>query len=482
MKFDMKKIILFLIAILVAILFHRINPLELTTIQSYTLSVLIFMLTLWFTESFPIGIVALTPLIVFPLLSISSMLETIKNYYDPVVFLFFGGFLLGLGIEKWNLHKRIALSIVKITGTSPNKIILGISIATAFLSMWLSNTATTMMMFPIAMSVISLLNKDNIQSKGMKNFSLVMMLMIAYASNIGGIATIIGTPPNVVFKGIMQKQNITINFIDWSMLCFPLAILLLGFTYVILTYILYPNKISATNLSKEIIHDEYKKLGKMTTGEKIVTLIFSITCLFWVFNSQVSEWLELTKDEKKLYDPIVAMIGGTILFFIPAKLKEYKMTLHIRDLKKMQWGILLLFGGGLALANAMETSGLMNLVGENVKALNISSTFLFVLVLTTLAIFLSELMSNVALVTVFVPVVLKIAVILNLNPILLAIPVTLGASCAFMLPMGTPPNAIVYASGKIKMKQMATAGFILNIISALFISMMSYFLIELVFT
>jgi sodium-dependent dicarboxylate transporter 2/3/5 len=417
--------------------------------------------------------------------------QAVLNYIDKVVFLFFGGFVLGLALEKWNLHKRLALGIVKVTGTSPNKIILGFIIATAFISMWISNTATSMMMYPIALSVNALIEANYKGSGKVKNFSLVLMLIVAYASNIGGIMTIVGTPPNIVLISLMKKGfNVEIDFFQWFIICFPMGVLILSFMYVFLTFVLYPNKMDKHAIPRSLIVNEYNKLGKMSKQEWIVALVFIQTCLLWIIRDQLINLLHLahipTEIKRwgwafKFDDTAVALWGAFLMLVIPSGSTASLMIMNIKDLKKVKWGILLLFGGGLCLAMAMEKSGLMQLVGSNIASNSSGGHLIMIISLTLAAVFLSELMSNVALVTVFVPVVGTIAIAMNANPMLYCLPVTLGATCAFMLPMGTPPNAIVYASKKIKLYQMTSAGFFLNIISSVFISAFCYLFIDYIF-
>lgn len=507
MKKKVKIILAVVVSICLCILNQWVNPLALPYQANTVLSVAILMLSLWFTETLPMGPVALIPLVAFPLLNILNFHEAAFNYVDPVVFLFFGGFILGLALEKWNLHKRIALGIVRITGTSPNRIILGFIVATAFISMWISNTATTMMMYPIALSVNSLV-ENNYKGKGnIKNFSLVLMLITAYASNVGGISTIVGTPPNMVMLSQVQKLfGINVGFFEWFAICFPMVVIILMLMYGLLAFILYPSKMDKNGIQKSLILDEYNKLGKMSKQEWIVATIFIFTCLLWIFREPILSVLEGAKGSSlalkftlpvyafeagnwinerfviKFDDTLVAMLGAFLMLIIPSGSKTSRMIMGIRDLKKIKWNVLVLFGGGLCLALAMKESKLMDIIASGISERYSSSGHLvMIIVLTVAAVFLSELMSNVALVTVFVPVVGKIALDMEVNPILFCLPVTLGATCAFMLPMGTPPNAIVYASKKIKLHQMTLAGLLLNLLSSVFISVFCYLLVDVVF-
>jgi solute carrier family 13 (sodium-dependent dicarboxylate transporter), member 2/3/5 len=458
---------------------YLLNPFGLDATANKAVAVAILMITWWISEALPMPAVALIPLVLLPLFNISSMEEVAKAYSNPVIFLFMGGFMIGLAIEKWNLHKRIALRIVQKTGTSGNRIILGFIIATAFLSMWLSNTATAMMMFPIALSVIAVMKDHQQQGTSLANFSLTLMLVVAYASNIGGIATIIGTPPNVAFVAFIEKKyNYDIQFVDWMLLCTPIAILLLVALYFILVKWMFPSRISNSTEANQYIHDEIKALGKMSVAEKRVLVIFIGTALLWITKDLLNQlgWL-------KLNDSMIALIGALFLFATPAGKKsddKPAMLLTWTDTSKMAWGILLLFGGGIALANSLEQVGVMAQVGQWLAGFSNMHGLLLVLLIVVICIFLSEVMSNVAQVIVLAPVLASLADALQLDPLLLGIPMTLAASAASMMPMGTPPNAIVFSSGYIKLKDMIKAGFVMNIISIVLITLFCWYVLPLV--
>jgi len=422
-------------------------------------------------------VVALLPLILFPLLKISKLDETAAPYANPVIFLFMGGFMLGLAIEKWNLHRRIALNIVRLTGTSGDRIVLGFILATGLLSMWLSNTATTMMMFPIALSVIHVMKENNKGEGNIKNFSLTIMLAIAYASNIGGIATIIGTPPNVAYVGYIQKKyNYDVDFVNWMLICTPLAILLLFSLYWVMVKWLFPNRIKSDDGTKQLIGNEIQQLGPLSVAEKRVLYVFSFTALLWITRGIINN----AQSWFKLDDTIIAVMCAVALFICPSGSKDENndSLLEWGDTSKMAWGILLLFGGGIALAGALEKAGLMEQLGHWLAQFS-GNGFVLVVIVVTVSLFISELMSNVAQVIVFAPVVSSLADAIGINPLMLGIPMTLAASCAGMLPMGTPPNAIVFASGHIKLRQMTKAGFVMNIVSIIFISLFCWFLLPL---
>ncbi len=450
------------------------KPFSLDTLSLKVFAVAVLMISWWITEAIPMPAVAIIPLVLFPLMGISKIAETAAPYANEVIFLFMGGFIIGLAIEKWNLHKRIALSIVQFTGTGGNKIILGFIIATGFISMWLSNTATTMMMYPIAASVISVVGGKNITEKQSKNFALCIMLSIAYASNFGGIATIIGTPPNVAYASFMSKKyGFDVSFSSWIMVCAPISLLLLLSLYLVLTK-MYPNHIASNVDMQSLIKTELSQLGPMSIPEKRVLYVFLTTAFLWITRDMINK-----TGLVKLDDNMIAVFGALLMFMIPsgANNGSQERILVWPDTSKMAWGILLLFGGGIALAGALEKAGLINMLGKWLAGFSGTSIFVLILVVAVLSIFISEVMSNVAQVIVFAPVVTGIAEAININPFLLGIPMTLAASCASMMPMGTPPNAIVFSSGHIKLKQMIKTGFVMNLISILLIVLFTYFVV-----
>jgi sodium-dependent dicarboxylate transporter 2/3/5 len=471
------KFISLLAGIAVSLLLYFVNPFGVPPSAAKVLAIAGLMITWWITEALPMPVVALLPLILFPLLNISKLEETAAPYANPIIFLFLGGFMLGLAIEKWNLHKRIALNIVKITGTSGDRIVLGFILATGLLSMWLSNTATTMMMFPIALSVIHVMKENNRGEGNIKNFSLTIMLAIAYASNIGGIATIIGTPPNVAYVGYIQKKyNYDVDFVNWMLICTPLAILLLAALYWVMVKWLFPNRIKSDDGTKQLIQNEIQQLGSLSVAEKRVMFIFIITALLWITRGIINDAQSLFK----LDDTIIAVMCAVALFICPSGSKDENndSLLEWGDTSKMAWGILLLFGGGICLAGALEKAGLMQQLGQWLAQFS-GNGFMLVLVIVTVSLFISEVMSNVAQVIVFAPVVSSLADAIGMNPLLLGIPMTLAASCAGMMPMGTPPNAIVFASGHIKLRQMTKAGFVMNIVAVILITLFCWFLLPL---
>lgn len=463
------------------ILFFIIQFLPITLVSETgdaVLVVAIWMVIWWITETVHIAVTALLPLILFPLLKVMPIAEVGANYGSPIIFLFFGGFVLALALEKVNLHKRIALNIVKLTGTTSEKVVLGFMLATAFMSMWISNTASTVVMLPIAISVIRLLiNDEHGFTKGDKNFALSIMLGIAFAANAGGIATVIGTPPNSVLIGLLENQyNIQISFIRWVSFGLPFSIIMIAAVYFVLVKWMFPCKEIKFTASANVIDDEIKKLGKISSEEKRVLTIFGITVFLWITRTIINAIFP----ELKLSDTIISLIAAVALFAIPMSFKKGNFVLEWNDTSKLAWGILLLFGGGLALAKGMASSGLVAIITDEIAAGNFN-ILLTASLLILLMLFMTELMSNVALVAVLAPVVAGIAIGLNIPMLNLLIPVTMASSCAFMLPMATPPNAIVFASGYVKVKQMVKAGVVLNTIAVMLLIFYYQFIIPLFF-
>lgn len=476
-----------LAGVAVAAFIYLVNPFGSTPGAIKVLAVAGLMITWWISEALPMPVVALIPLILFPLLKIGSLEETAAPYANPVIFLFLGGFMLGLAIEKWNLHRRIALNIVRLTGTSGDRIVLGFILATGLLSMWLSNTATTMMMFPIALSVIHVMKENHKGEGNIANFSLTIMLAIAYASNIGGIATIIGTPPNVAYVNYIEKKyHYGIDFMNWMLICTPLSLLLLASLYWVMVKWLFPNRIKSDSATRNLIHGELAQLGPLSPAEKRVLLVFAGTAFLWITRDIINGLQGVVK----LDDTIIAVMCAVALFIIPAgtarntipdvaadvEEENHNSILEWKDTNKMAWGILLLFGGGISLANALEKAGLIQQLGHWLAQFS-GNGFMLVFIVTLVSLFISEVMSNIAQVIVFAPVVSALADALGMNPLLLGIPMTLAASCAGMLPMGTPPNAIVFASGHIKLRQMTRAGFVMNIVAVILITLFCWFLL-----
>ncbi|MBT8265451.1 MAG: DASS family sodium-coupled anion symporter [Bacteroidia bacterium] len=442
------------------------------------IAVALWMVIWWITETVSISVTALLPLILFPLLKVLPIEDVGANYGSPIIWLFFGGFVLALALEKVNLHKRIALTIIKFTGTTANKVVLGFMIATGFLSMWISNTASTVVMLPIAMSVIKLLIADaDGFTKQDKNFSLSVMLGIAFSANAGGIATVIGTPPNSVLIGLLENEyNIEVSFLKWMVIGLPFSIIMITIIYFVMVKLFFPTKGIQFGTSGEVIHEELAKLGPTSQKEKRVMLIFAIAIFLWIFRTLINKLLP----GLALSDTIISMIAAISLFAVPFSIRRNEFIISWPDTRNLPWGILILFGGGLALAKGMSASGIVDVVASAIATSEISILFTVAL-LIVLMLFMTELMSNVALVAVLAPVVAGIAIGLEVPLLYVLIPVTIASSCAFMLPMATPPNAIVFASGHIKIHQMARVGIILNLIAVALLILMFQFVLPLIF-
>jgi len=439
-----------------------------------TAAVTILMGIWWITEAIPLSATALLPIVLFPVLGVFSIGDATGPYANPLIFLFMGGFVIALAMEKWNLHKRIAITIVNFVGIKPSSIIIGFIIASAFLSMWVSNTATAIMMLPIAMSILELLDKNDKSAK--INFEIVLVLTIAYACNIGGMGTLIGTPPNALLAGfVLENYNIEISFLDWMMVGVPIMLVSLPLMYVILTKFVYPIRIKELPGGKELIQSQMERLGNISNQEKKVAVVFVSAALLWMFRPLLSSVVP------GLSDAGIAIGAAVAFFMIPANSEENRFLLKWSDTKRLPWGVLILFGGGLSMASAISSTGLATWIGSGIGSLNTWPIILIILIVIALIVFLTEMTSNTASTAAFLPILASVAIGLGENPFLLAIPTVLGASCAFMLPVATPPNAIVYGSGKISIPEMSKAGLWLNIMFILLLTLASLTLVSWVF-
>ena len=469
-----KKAAFFLGPILCLILF-QLDLFPGNPMAGKVVAIAAWMVIWWLTEVVSISVTALIPLAMFPFLEIMDMKTVSANYASPIVFLFFGGFVMALALEKVNLHRRIALNIIRMTGTSPDKVVLGFMISTAILSMWISNTASTVVMLPIALSVIRLLirDEDGFTSKD-RNFALSIMLGIAFSANIGGIATLIGTPPNSVLAGFMSNEyGIEISFLKWMLMGLPFSITMLIICYLVIVKWIYPSRLSHLNEADQLIQNEIRELGPVRKEEKIVIVVFLVAIFLWVAKSFVNQ----TVEQINLSDAGISMLAALALFVIPSNTKSMDMILDWKDTVQLPWGILILFGGGLALASGLSGAGLIDMIGESIASGQGRNIMLISALLIFVMLFMTELMSNVALVAIFVPVVAGIAIGLDMEILHICVPVAMASSCAFMLPMATPPNAIVFASGHVKVYQMAKVGLILNLLSvALLLVFTKYFI------
>lgn len=459
-------------------LFQFIKPPEgLSPVGFMLLGITAWMAIWWVFEVVPIAVTALLPIILFPLFGVLKLSETTSQYGHKFVFLYLGGFILAVAIERWNLHKRIALYIIKAIGSKASYLILGFMLATAFLSMWISNTATTVMMLPIAIAITNQINDQNTK-EGISTsyFSKALMLSIAYSASIGGIATLIGTPPNLVLAGVLENlYNIKIGFFEWMMFALPISIILLIICWKYLTTFAFKLKNIKFSDSKGQINEMIAKLGKLSYEEKMVGMVFLLAAMGWIFRGL------LEKVIIGLDDTIIAIIAALLLFLIPSKNRKGKKLLTWDEAVKIPWGIIILFGGGMALAKAFTDTGLANWIASQITVFEGVAVILFVLIVTAMVNFLTEVTSNLATTAMLLPILSPVALSFDMHPFLIMIAVTLSASCAFMLPVATPPNAIVFGSGYLKVSDMVKKGFLMNIISIIFITLAVYYFMPIAF-
>ena len=440
----------------------------------YTAAVAMLMAVWWITEAIPISATALVPIVLLPVMGISGIEETLTPYAHPLIFLFMGGFVIAVAMEKWDLHRRITLNIVSFIGTRPNAIILGFIIAGAFLSMWVSNTATALMMLPIAISVLTLVDQRIKETQSVRNFGLCLLLGVAYGCNIGGMGTLIGTPPNALLAGFIQDNyGIEISFARWLMFGLPLVAISLPIVYGVLTRVVYPVQIPDLPGGEQLFRDKLNELGSISSEEKKVSIVFGLTALCWITRPLFADIVP------GLSDTGIAMAAALSFFLIPAESKKRDFLLTWNDVEELPWGVLILFGGGLSLASAISSTGLAEWIGNGVQVVSNWPIMLLLLLVVALIVFLTEMTSNTATTAAFLPIMGSVAV--GQEPLLFTLPVALAASCAFMLPVATPPNAIIYSSNRINIPEMVKAGVSLNIIFMFLISLLAYFIAPLVF-
>tara|TARA_A100001011_G_scaffold86198_2_gene90358 strand:+ start:3768 stop:5219 length:1452 start_codon:yes stop_codon:yes gene_type:complete len=473
MKISKKKIGLVLGPVLFALVMLFFNPENLNPDAKSILASTIWIAIWWITECVPISVTALLPIVLFPLTGGLDIKSTTASYGHNLVFLFVGGFIIALAIEKWNLHKRVALSIIKFTGTKKSRIILGFMIATAVLSMFISNTATTIMILPVGMAIISKVSESNNSYENI-NFGKSLMIAIAYSASIGGMATLIGTPPNMIFAGVVKESyGIEIGMLEWSKFGLPVSLFLLMICWIYLTKVAFSFEDKNQASGKQEINNQLKKLGKFSNEELKVSVIFGLTAFSWIFRKQ------LVKIIPFLDDTIIAISFAIVLFIIPDK--KNKPLLNWEDTIKLPWGILLLFGGGMAIASAFGKSGLALWIANLLSTMNGVSLFLLILIIVVSINLLTELTSNMATTAMLLPVLVTMALAINVHPYFLLVSATLAASCAFMLPVATPPNAIVFGSGLLKIEDMFKKGIWMNLFSVIVISLIVYYILPYVF-
>ncbi len=495
---------LFLGAFLFVLMLLIPTPEGMTADAQKMAAVALLMSAWWITEAIPIPATSLLPLVLYPILGIvigkpgsavgverlkQAATEAAKPYAHHLIFLFLGGFMIALAMERWNLHRRIAVNIVKRLSYSPSVLILGFMIATAFVSMWISNSATAMMMLPIGLAVVRHITEqqdaealgamtDQLKSR----FAVCMMLGIAYAASIGGVGTLIGTPPNVLLARHAEEQLGTkIDFLEWMWIGLPFVLVFLPLAWLALTQLVYPVRHMRLPRGREVIENELRMLGKMSRGEKLTLVVFVMTALGWVFLTPkdiggmkipgIQTWLP------GIEDSTVAMFGALLLFVLPVSLKRWEFVLNWQWASRLPWGVILLFGGGFALAGGFSSTQLDKWVSQQVEIFKGAHVLVVIAAAATILTFLTELTSNTATTSMALPIFTGIATGLGHDPLVLLVPVTISASCAFMLPVGTPPNAIAFGSGLVTIPQMAKAGLVLNFIGVVIVTALTYFLV-----
>lgn len=452
----------------------------------------------WMTEAIPLSVTSLLPIILFPLLTARTVAESTAPYANPIVFLFLGGFLIAIAMQKVNLHRRIALLTLHAVGTHPRQIVLGMMISTAFLSMWVSNTATTLMMLPIALSVLALVAENSDRAKGtavdvrsglaaghkvsdlihdkeVRTFGVGLVLAIAWSASIGGLGTLLGSPPNAIVAGYISKElGKQVGFAQWMMLGVPIVVVFIALAWLLITRVLFRFKLDDVPGGKQMIEDELAQLGPMSRGEKSVRLVFILAAFCWIVPSLLSNVGDLARTLPWLRlfnDTVVALTAGLLLFLLPGS-KPGSAVLDWKDAEEgLPWGVLLLFGGGLSLAASVASSGLDKWFGQQVMGLGVLPIVALIAAVTLIVLFLTEITSNTATAATFIPILGGVALGIGTDPMTLLIPAALAATCAFMLPVGTPPNAIVFGTGAVSIGEMARGGFLLNVVGVVLITM-----------
>lgn len=452
------------------------------------LAVAVWMATWWMTEAVPIPATALLPVALFPLLGIAGGSDTASVYFNHVIFLFLGGFVFALAMQRWELHRRIALRILALLGTGPRRMVLGFMVATWFLSMWISNTASTMMMVPMAMAIVAQL-RARCGPEGTGRFAVALLLGVAYSASIGGLATLIGTPPNLSLARILHivfPDAPDLSFAGWFLFALPLSTAFLLLAWSVLCAVFLRGS-TGFQIDERVVADERARLGPMSFEQRVVLALFALLVGGWMFRADLElfgatlpGWSRLFPDAGMIDDGTVAVAIALVLFVIPSRSRPGERLMDWKTASGLPWGIVLLFGGGFALATGFQDSGLSGWLGERLVALQGTPPLLLVLVICLLLTFLTELSSNTATTEMALPILGSLAVAIETDPLLLMIPATLSASCAFMLPVATPPNAIAFSSGELRMADMMRGGIALNLAGALLITATVYLLGPLV--
>lgn len=442
-------------------------------------AVAVWMAIWWATEATHVAVTALLPIVAFPFLGVMSIKAAAAPYAHPMIYLFFGGFVIALAIERCGLHRRIALTIFGLVGADARALIGGFMVAAAVVSMWISNTSTTLMLLPVAVSVVTVIGETmpGLAAKQQQNFGASLLIGLAYGATLGGIATLVGTPPNAFLAAFLSDTyNLEVGFAQWMLLGLPLSFVMLPLGWLVLTRLVFPVSFRASPQAMGHIEDVRTGLGRMSRAEIRVALVFGLVVLGWMFRKNIQGLPGLTG----VSDTGIAMMAAIAAFLIPSG-TDGKTLVTWEDMARLPWAILILFGGGLALAAGVSQSGLAAWLGEQLGGLSTINTVVLIVLLTAFIIFLTELTSNLATTTTFLPVVATIAEQMGGSVMLFVVPVTLAASCAFMLPIATPPNAIVYSSGRVTIPDMIRAGLVMNVIAAAVLSVLAVWLVPLVF-
>lgn len=448
------------------------GPDDLDPIAWRTAAVGVLMATWWATEAIPIAATALLPIVLFPWLGIGTIQEATAPYSNKVIYLFLGGFIIAFAMQRWNLHKRIALNVLRFAGGDGRSLVGGFMLASALLSMWVMNTSTTMMLLPIAVSIIAVINSSvgGLGDRERNDFQHALLLGVAYGATIGGISTLVGTAPNAMLAAFMQDNYDTqIDFARWMLIGVPLSAALLPLAWVALTHFVFKVGFHTSGEGRAELERMRQELGPITTPEKRVALLFVTIATLWITRPLIADIPGLSAID----DSGIAIAGALALFVMLSGDKRDPMLLRWEYAERLPWGVLLLFGGGLSLAGAVQRTGLAQWIGSSLETLGTLPLFALVLIAAAMIIFLTELTSNIATTATFLPVVGAVAIEAGIDPIVLTVPITLAASCAFMLPVATPPNAIVFGSGMLRIPRMARAGFALNLIAIVLVSLVA---------
>jgi sodium-dependent dicarboxylate transporter 2/3/5 len=449
-----------------------------------TAAIGVLMAIWWATEAVPIAVTALLPLVVFPLFSVASIQDTSAPYANKVIYLFLGGFIVAFAIQRWNLHRRIALNVLQVAGGNGKSLVGGFMLASALISMWVMNTSTTMMLLPIAVSIITVIHKTvtSLDQNQREHFQYSLLLGVAYGATIGGIATLVGTAPNAILAGFMSDNYDTqIDFARWMIVGLPLSAVMLPLAWLALTRWVFHVDFETSSEARAELRDMRNEMGSMSVPEKRVGIVFLTMAMLWITRPLLARLTGIDALDDSGADSSIAMAGAIALFLIPSGDKQDPLLLRWQYAERLPWSVIILFGGGLTLASAVYNTGLALWIGTSLEAVGTLPVAVVVVIAVTMIIFLTELTSNIATTTTFLPVVASIAVGAGFDPIVLTVPITLAASCAFMLPVATPPNAIVFGSGLLTIPKMVRAGLVLNLLGIVFVSLVAVYVAPRIF-